>query len=107
PDLPIHETTFLSLIASANLDTKDDVAVARAAKGVLTLMLEDKTIIDFDDMLYLPLILGVRPRTFDYVFIDEAQDTNRVQLEFLKLLCNPRTRVIAVGDRHQSIYGFR
>ena len=45
--------------------------------------------------------------TFDYIFIDEFQDTSMVQFELLKMLCQPKTIIFAVGDPDQSIYSFR
>lgn len=62
-------------------------------------------VIDFDDMLYLPLKHRVTFAPLDVLIIDEAQDTNAVQRA---LLCrmNPN-RLIAVGDPSQAIYGFR
>ena len=45
--------------------------------------------------------------TFDYIFIDEFQDTSMVQFELLKMLCQPKTKIFAVGDPDQSIYSFR
>lgn len=39
--------------------------------------------------------------------IDEFQDTNQVQYEFIKLLLNDRNNICVVGDDDQSIYGFR
>lgn len=63
--------------------------------------------IDFDDMLYLPLLLNVPLERVDNLFIDEAQDTNPVQLELTARMLNPNGRVIAVGDSRQAIYNFR
>jgi len=63
--------------------------------------------IDFDDMLYMPLLDNVPFSKYDYVFVDEAQDTNQVQLSLLRRMLKPGGRLIAVGDRHQAIYGFR
>ena len=44
---------------------------------------------------------------FEYVIVDEMQDTNHVQLELLKLLVGEHSRICAVGDDDQSIYGWR
>ena len=44
---------------------------------------------------------------FRHVMVDEFQDTNEVQLELVRLLTGPETRVFSVGDEFQSIYGFR
>jgi len=64
-------------------------------------------LIDFDDMLYIPLVKNLRFWQNDFVFIDEAQDTNPVQVALLKRMLKPGGRLIAVGDPHQAIYGFR
>lgn len=62
--------------------------------------------IDFDDMIWLPIQWGFEIPSYDYVFVDEAQDLNAAQLE-LALRAAKGGRLIAVGDRHQSIYQFR
>lgn len=63
-------------------------------------------VVDYDDMVYAPLIHKLRSYTHDWVLVDEAQDTNRARrLLALKLLA-PRGRLVAVGDRHQAIFGF-
>lgn len=62
--------------------------------------------IDFDDMIYLPLLWNIRFYAFDWVLVDEAQDTNPVRREFAKRLMARAARFIAVGDPHQAIYGF-
>jgi len=66
-----------------------------------------KTLIDFDDQFYLPLIYGAKFKTYDFVFIDEAQDVSDIQREILRRISKPSTRVIAVGDPNQAVYGFR
>jgi len=71
--------------------------------------------VDFDDLIGLPIRLlresdELRERYLDrlrYVLVDEYQDTNRAQLELLKLLSLPRANVCAVGDDDQAIYGWR
>ena len=63
-------------------------------------------IIDFTDMIYLPIVLNVRMWQYDWVFIDECQDLNAAQRELFLKCIKPNGRFIAVGDRMQSIYGF-
>ena len=62
---------------------------------------------DFDDQIYMPWLRGATFEKYDYIFIDEAQDTNKVQKDLLKRMLNPGGRLIAVGDPAQAIYGFR
>lgn len=67
----------------------------------------DAPMFDFDDMLYLPVIANLKLPKFDFVLVDESQDTNTVQRLLLRKIMHPRSRLIAVGDPRQSIYGFR
>jgi superfamily I DNA/RNA helicase len=64
-------------------------------------------VVDFDDMLYLPILHGMRFYTYHYVFCDESQDLNRIQFLILRRLLAPNGRLIAVGDSRQAIYLFR
>jgi len=78
------------------------------ARTVLLENIKDLTIIDFDDQIYLPVIMGANARQFNFLFVDEAQDLSPVQHELVKQSLKPRIgRLIAVGDKSQSIYGFR
>ncbi len=63
--------------------------------------------VDFDDLLYLAVKDGISLPKFDIVFVDEAQDTNAIQRAILRKILKPGSRVIAVGDPAQAIYGFR
>lgn len=63
--------------------------------------------IDYDDMIWMPVQLKMKAKTYDFVFVDEAQDLNKAQFELIKLISNGHTRVVAVGDEKQSIYAFR
>lgn len=63
-------------------------------------------IINFDDMIYMPVVSGIRMYTNDWVFVDEAQDTNPARRALARKMLANRGRAIFVGDRHQAIYGF-
>lgn len=63
--------------------------------------------VDFDDLLYLAVKEGISLPKFDVIFVDEAQDTNAIQRAILRKLMHSGTRIIAVGDPAQAIYGFR
>lgn len=65
-----------------------------------------ESIIDFDDMLYMPIITGKIRSEFDHFIIDEAQDTNYARRKLVEGLIKDSGRVLAIGDRHQAIYGF-
>ncbi len=71
--------------------------------------------LDFDDLLLESVRLlkhdealrGMYNRRFEFVMIDEYQDTNRSQYELMRLLTQLRHNVAVVGDEDQSIYGWR
>ncbi|CAL4325802.1 ATP-dependent DNA helicase Rep [Buchnera aphidicola (Eriosoma grossulariae)] len=72
-------------------------------------------ILDFDDLIYLPTLLlkkylSVKNKwseKIQYFLVDEYQDTNTSQYEFIKLLSNKRSDFTLVGDNNQSIYSWR
>lgn len=63
-------------------------------------------VIDFDDMIYMPLLQNVRMAQYDWVLVDEAQDSNPVRRAMVKRMLKPGGRAIFVGDDRQAIYGF-
>ncbi len=64
------------------------------------------TLIDFDDMIYVPVLKKLNTRKYDWVFLDEAQDTNTVRRKLVSMMLASNGRLVAVGDTHQAIYGF-
>lgn len=64
-------------------------------------------LVDFDDLLYIAVRDGLSLQKFDFVFVDEAQDTNAIQRALLRKVMHKDSRIIAVGDPAQAIYGFR
>lgn len=72
-------------------------------------------LIDFDDMLTLSyeilvnnkLILDKYSRKYDFIQLDEGQDTSKIQMEIIKLLAKPKNNIFIVADDDQSIYSFR
>src|ERR1700694_5862541 len=78
-------------------------------------LLRDSKALDFDDLLLRSARL-LRESTatrekwqarFQYIHVDEYQDTNRVQYELMRLLTGPKQNVCVVGDEDQSIYRWR
>ena len=71
--------------------------------------------VTFDDLLVLPVEIFRKDETtlaryrdrFQFILVDEYQDTNRAQFQFIKLLGSAHGNVVVVGDDDQSIYGWR
>ena len=97
-----HDLLQFNSNAELNIDTLIDYA-----SNILRISNRDRRVIDFDDMLLFTLLYKSQYKKYDFVFIDEAQDTNGVQRTILKKLLKPQGRLIAVGDPYQAIYGFR
>lgn len=100
------------LIDHFNMETELDSAglgaqeLIAAAKIILKQSNQQLSLIDFDDMIYLPLLYNVQLKQYQNVLIDEAQDTNVTRRELAFRMKKPDGRIIAVGDPHQAIYGF-
>lgn len=115
------------LVTRYDLDCANEGRVVATALKALAKSTTDRKTIDYDDMLYMSVVLNATFAPQDYVFVDEAQDTNDVQVEILARLAKPNkcqlrtfdlqkglndflpspTRFIAVGDPFQAVYGFR
>lgn len=67
---------------------------------------KDFRCIDFDDMIYLTLLNDLKLIQYDWVIIDEAQDTNVIRKIMTKRMLKPEGRLMAIGDCSQAIYGF-
>jgi DNA helicase-2/ATP-dependent DNA helicase PcrA len=92
--------------------------VSRAAAKVyreLEKTLRAANAVSFDDLLVLPVEIFRKDETalaryrdrFQFILVDEYQDTNRAQFQFIKLLGSGHGNVVVVGDDDQSIYGWR
>ncbi|DAB32886.1 MAG: ATP-dependent helicase UvrD/PcrA [Sulfurospirillum sp.] len=77
--------------------------------------LVDNNLVDFDDLLVLPykildqnedLATQISQR-YQYIMVDEYQDTNDLQYKLLQKLCTTHSNICVVGDDDQSIYGWR
>lgn len=121
PDLPIDDTdSWLPLVEHYQLidahapkgdwELDEERFIQEALAWSLRLLKqsieEAPTMIDFDDMIYMPLYHNLRFNQYDWVLIDEAQDTNRARREVASRLLKPNGRLVAVGDPYQAIYGF-
>ena len=102
-------------VAAMNAEFADEERKARYYAAYQK-KLSESNAMDFDDLLFntvkmlqmVPELVRHLRHQFQYVVVDEYQDTNDVQYELLKLLINPETKnVTVVGDDDQSIYGWR
>jgi len=79
------------------------------------LKLQKLNSLDFDDLLIKtidlfenhPEVLKYYQQKFQYILVDEFQDTNSVQYQLVKMLSGIHKNILVVGDEDQSIYGFR
>ena len=77
--------------------------------------LDKNNLVDFDDLLLLTYkildefddVAESYSQRYQYIMVDEYQDTNEIQLKILKKLCTTHNNICVVGDDDQSIYGFR
>ncbi|HEX3928948.1 MAG TPA: UvrD-helicase domain-containing protein [Gemmatimonadales bacterium] len=91
------------------------IRVAADVYGAMQRALHTANAMDFDDLMLHPLalfsqfpdVLARWQRRFDYLMVDEFQDTNRAQYELIRYLGQEHRNVFAVGDEDQSIYGWR
>ena len=82
-----------------------DSAIGMAQQILMRSIDSAPDVIDFDDMLYMPLQQGASFPRFNWTLIDEAQDTNAARREIASRMMG-NGRLIAVGDPCQAIYGF-
>jgi DNA helicase-2/ATP-dependent DNA helicase PcrA len=103
----------------AQVDAGESEAFAAGRGAELYTQYQDRlktlNVCDFGDLLLHMLVIfrrhadvlsGYRDR-FRYILVDEYQDTNQAQYEWLKLLAEPRRNLCCVGDDDQSIYSWR
>ena len=97
-----------------NSETKD-IELITKIYAAYQAYLENNNAIDFDDLLTrtyelfvnFPDILDRYQNKFQYIHIDEFQDTNTIQYDIVKLLADKYKNIFAVGDEDQCIYGWR
>lgn len=83
-----------------------DIVVETLPK-LIKITAERTSVVDFDDMIWMPVYLNLPIIQHEWVFCDEAQDMNAAQIQLILRTVKPGGRIICVGDPYQSIYGFR
>lgn len=85
----------------------DSGLILMIAKYTLEQCRQQLSLVDFDDMPWLPVVLDLDVPQFPYILGDEVQDFNACQTELMLKALEPGGRILAVGDDMQSLYGFR
>jgi len=103
----IDDSKNLRLLAAVDVGGigMDLDEVVDAVQRVLFMCREKDTIVDFDDMVWLPVVLGLKPKSgiYDALLVDELQDLTRAQVMLVATLC---LRALGFGDDAQAIYQF-
>lgn len=98
------------LIDGFDIDVPDCFTRPQFLVAVQEVLQASRTVrgeIDFDDMVWLPIVNNLPVDTYGHVFIDETQDLNGAQLELALRSVMAMGRITAIGDDRQAIYGFR
>lgn len=104
------EASWIDIVAHYDMELDNENGNLGRALELASDLLQwsyESPMVDFDDLLYLAVRDGISLPKYDVVFVDEAQDTNAIQRALLRKILKPTSRVIAVGDPFQAIYGFR
>jgi DNA helicase-2/ATP-dependent DNA helicase PcrA len=104
--LNASDQTYLNIIDHFGIEIPGQVSEQEAigiSKQAVIKCFEDTDTIDFDDMVWFPVVHDLSGEKFDLLGVDEAQDLNRCRQE---LCLKVAERMMIVGDKHQAIYGF-
>lgn len=98
----------LDIAAQYHIEDVEPPVVKAVAKCIRKArrIFEDTGALDFDEMLYLPVVMDLQPPKVKFVFVDEAQDLNVLQQEIASRSCADDARMVIVGDAKQAIYMF-
>ena len=102
-----HNLEYISDRWDVGLDEGQKDGAFDLAYRVYHESINQTSIVDFDDMIHFPATGKVGCEQFDFLFVDEAQDLNKAQIELALRSVKPGGRIIASGDAAQSLYGFR
>jgi len=100
---------ILNLIDEYHIEFASDREEAIALDNLPAIMTISKKMhtIDFDDMIWIPVVNNLPLKKYDVMFVDEAQDFNEAQRQLILRSIEPNGRCVIVGDPNQAIYGFR
>lgn len=100
-----QELDYLSTHHALDLNDSKDVIFSLVPK-VLEISKSRTSVIDFDDMVWFPIIHNLPIEQYDLLFVDESQDLNAAQQALVLKSIGTSGRMVVVGDSKQAIYGF-
>jgi superfamily I DNA/RNA helicase len=110
---PANEEAWMGLVDHHDIEAPEsegrpgvEMLVRLAHKTLQASTALDHEVIDFDDMIYAPLLHNARVWQHDWVLVDEAQATNATRRALALRMLKRGGRLVAVGDSRQAIYGF-
>lgn len=104
-DMKALYADFMGRLPS-NIDQMIREAVQYTTKAIGRSIDMADRLIEFEDMLYMPLVSRCPIQEFDYVLVDEAQDLNMLRKAYAKRMVRPDGFIYFIGDPYQAIYGF-
>lgn len=87
-----------------NIDIENIDEVCTMLPDIFNKICENPKVIDFTDMLWLPIRLGLEVPKYQMMYLDERQDLNSLMIEYVNRMTT--NRIMTVGDSAQSIFGF-
>ena len=103
---PTIEADVLSLMDRHNIDANGaELTILSTLPQLISISLSNTAVIDYEDMIYMPVVLGLPSEKYDWLFVDEAQDLNKAQLELVHRMVSEYGRVVAVCDRDWETTG--
>jgi ssDNA-binding Zn-finger/Zn-ribbon topoisomerase 1 len=99
---------LMRLVDHHGIDLNGDAEmILSAVPEVISRCKRMNTVVDYDDMCWLPVVLDISCAKYDNIFIDEAQDTCKCQIALVLKSVKDNGIIMAAGDENQSLYGFR
>lgn len=102
----IAQNFDLGPVSTSSASGEFDRFIDVCARAMAWLASDDRSIVDFDDQVWLPVFHGLHVDQYDVVMVDEAQDLSPAKLALARMAVKPGGLFVAVGDDRQAIYGF-
>ena len=107
PTAEVNPIDLADCIDQIDLDCDNEADLLQWCSEIIVQSADYSNGCDFDDMLWLPVVNNLPFPKVDRLFVDEAQDLNLIQHEFIQRCLHSDSQLTIVGDPFQAIYGFR